>query len=145
MVTVMELGRETSGTMTSRYSDKPLEERQEAARTIREKYPDRVPVLVEKRRTKRKNDDLPDLDKAKYLVPSDLPWQQFQVIIRRRLKLKPSQAVFLFVTKQDAKGKVTAKLPVPTSTLGQIDAEDRDESGFISCIYTTENTFGYEL
>uniref|UniRef100_A0A2K6DAT1 GABA type A receptor associated protein like 1 n=1 Tax=Macaca nemestrina TaxID=9545 RepID=A0A2K6DAT1_MACNE len=52
---------------------------------IRKKYPDRVPVIVEKAPKAR----VPDLDKRKYLVPSDLTNGQFYFLIRKRIHLRP--------------------------------------------------------
>ncbi len=40
---------------------------------------------------------IPDIDKAKYLVPSDLTVGQFVYVIRKRIKVTPEQAVFMFV------------------------------------------------
>ncbi len=40
---------------------------------------------------------VPDLDKNKYLVPSDLTVGQFYFLIRKRIQLKPEQALFFFV------------------------------------------------
>uniref|UniRef100_A0A8C3QQQ1 GBRAP protein n=1 Tax=Cyanoderma ruficeps TaxID=181631 RepID=A0A8C3QQQ1_9PASS len=46
----------------------PFEKRRCEGEKIRKKYPDRVPVIVEKAPKAR----IGDLDKKKYLVPSDL-------------------------------------------------------------------------
>merc|ERR1712023_314640 len=46
----------------------PYEKRRAEGEKIRRKYPDRVPVIVEKSPKAR----IGDLDKKKYLVPSDL-------------------------------------------------------------------------
>lgn len=64
----------------------------EAAR-IRERYPDRIPVIVEK----AEKSSVPDIDKKKYLVPGDLTVGQFVYVIRRRIKLSPEKAIFVFV------------------------------------------------
>ncbi|XP_015677216.1 gamma-aminobutyric acid receptor-associated protein-like 1 [Protobothrops mucrosquamatus] len=48
--------------------DHPFEYRKKEGEKIRKKYPDRVPVIVEKAPKAR----VSDLDKRKYLVPSDL-------------------------------------------------------------------------
>lgn len=42
------------------------EKRKEVAEKIRSKYPDRIPVIVEK----APKSDAPDIDKKKYLVPA---------------------------------------------------------------------------
>merc|ERR1712227_1047296 len=51
----------------------PFEKRRAEGEKIRRKYPDRVPVIVEKSPKAR----IGDLDKKKYLVPSDLTVGQF--------------------------------------------------------------------
>ena len=60
---------------------------------IREKYPDRIPVIVEK----AGRSDIPNIDKKKYLVPGDLTAGQFVYVIRKRIKLSPEKAIFIFV------------------------------------------------
>jgi GABA(A) receptor-associated protein len=40
---------------------------------------------------------IPDIDKAKYLVPADLTVGQFVYVIRKRIRVAPEQAVFMFV------------------------------------------------
>jgi GABA(A) receptor-associated protein len=48
----------------------PLEKRQAEANRIREKYPDRIPVIVEK----AERSDIPDIDKKKSVLNfSNLP------------------------------------------------------------------------
>ncbi len=45
-----------------------LEARKKEAQKMKEKYSDRIPVIVEK----APGSDIPDIDKKKYLVPTDL-------------------------------------------------------------------------
>lgn len=40
-----------------------------------------------------------DIDKRKYLLPSDISVAQFMYIIRKRIQLPPEKAIFLFVGK----------------------------------------------
>jgi GABA(A) receptor-associated protein len=69
-----------------------IEKRKSDAERIRAKYPDRVPVICEK----ADRSDIPDIDKKKYLVPADLTVGQFHYVIRKRIKLAPEKALFLF-------------------------------------------------
>merc|ERR1712014_227236 len=71
----------------------PFEKRRAEGEKIRRKYPDRVPVIVEKSPKAR----IGDLDKKKYLVPSDLTVGQFYFLIRKRISLRPEDALFFFV------------------------------------------------
>mmetsp|Transcript_2705 Transcript_2705/g.9305 ORF Transcript_2705/g.9305 Transcript_2705/m.9305 type:complete len:129 (-) Transcript_2705:345-731(-) len=81
------------GNKSSFKNEHPLEKRQAEAMRIREKYPDRIPVIVEK----AGRSDIPDIDKKKYLVPGDLTAGQFVYVIRKRIKLSPEKAIFIFV------------------------------------------------
>uniref|UniRef100_A0A2K6LXR3 GABA type A receptor associated protein like 1 n=1 Tax=Rhinopithecus bieti TaxID=61621 RepID=A0A2K6LXR3_RHIBE len=87
--------------------DHPFEYRKKEGEKIRKKYPDRVPVIVEKAPKAR----VPDLDKRKYLVPSDLTVGQFYFLIRKRIHLRPEDALFFFVNNT---------IPPTSATMGQL-------------------------
>lgn len=103
------------------------------AKRMREKYPDRIPLILKARQGAK--DSIPPLDKEKYLFPSEFFWHQFLTFIRRRMVLKPEQSLFIFVNNA---------LPSMNDTIGQIDAAVGDQNGFLSCVYGAENTFGGE-
>uniref|UniRef100_A0AAQ4S265 GABA type A receptor associated protein like 2 n=1 Tax=Gasterosteus aculeatus aculeatus TaxID=481459 RepID=A0AAQ4S265_GASAC len=75
--------------------DHSVEHRCIESAKIRNKYPDRVPVIVEK----VSGSQIVDIDKRKYLVPSDITVAQFMWIIRKRIQLPSEKAIFLFVDK----------------------------------------------
>lgn len=106
-----------------------FEQRKAESAKIRAKYPDRIPVVVEK----AQNSHVPDIDKRKFLVPSDISVAQFMWIIRKRIQLPSEKALFLFV------GKI---LPQSSASMGQIYEEQKDEDGFLYIAYSGENTFG---
>ncbi|XP_072956584.1 autophagy-related protein 8f-like [Typha angustifolia] len=70
-----------------------LEKRKADSAKIKNKYPDRVPVIVEK----ADRSDVPSIDKRKYLVPSNLTLGQFVYVIRKRINLTADKAIFMFV------------------------------------------------
>ncbi|GJP49569.1 hypothetical protein CLOM_g8763 [Closterium sp. NIES-68] len=107
----------------------PLEKRKAEAARIREKYPDRIPVIVEK----APRGDIPEIDKKKYLVPAELPVGQFVFIIRKRIKLHPEKAIFVFVN---------SVLPPTASLMSAIYEEHKDPDGFLYMTYSGETTFG---
>jgi Autophagy protein Atg8 ubiquitin like len=72
-----------------------IEKRKAEADRIRTKYPDRIPVICEK----VDKSDIATIDKKKYLVPSDLTVGQFVYVIRKRIKLSPEKAIFIFVNE----------------------------------------------
>jgi len=105
-----------------------LQERMEQSKSVREKYPNRIPVIVE-----CQDDSLPPLDKSKYLVPRDITVGQFVYVIRKRIELRPEQAIFLFINNT---------LPPTASTLEEQYNLHRDEDGFMYIEYRSESTFG---
>ncbi|XP_077840131.1 gamma-aminobutyric acid receptor-associated protein-like 2 isoform X1 [Macaca mulatta] len=133
--------------------DHSLEHRCVESAKIRAKYPDRVPVSVWTLRPLTSLSPLPDLsllsqvivekvsgsqivdiDKRKYLVPSDITVAQFMWIIRKRIQLPSEKAIFLFVDKT---------VPQSSLTMGQLYEKEKDEDGFLYVAYSGENTFGF--
>jgi GABA(A) receptor-associated protein len=103
----------------------------ESAR-IMAKYPDRIPVVVER----GKKSKLVEIDKNKFLVPSDLTVGQFLYVIRKRIKIQPEKALFIFVN---------GILPSSSLLMCSLYKEQKDESGFLFCEYYEESTFGSNL
>jgi len=106
-----------------------FQKRKEVADKIRSKYPDRIPVIVE-RGTKS---NAPEIDKKKYLVPSDITVGKFVYEIRKHIKLAPEQAIFIFVNDT---------LPPTASLMSDLYERNKDEDGFLYVTYNGENTFG---
>jgi len=106
-----------------------FKERQAESNRIRNKFPDRIPIVVEKSETS----DVPDIDKSKYLVPQDLTMGQFLYVIRKRIKLAPEKAIFLFINNS---------LPPTSASVSAIYEKHKDVDGFLYVIYSGENTFG---
>ena len=75
------------------YKNKSFDDRLKKSTDIK-KISFKVPVIVE-RYNKCKN--ICDIDKNKYLVPEDLTLGQFIFTIRKRLKLTPEKALFVFI------------------------------------------------
>ena len=68
--------------ITHRYQNElTLEKRLSEFNRIRGKYPDRIPIIIEKSETNSNN--MPDLDKHKFLVPSDISLAQFMYVLSR--------------------------------------------------------------
>ena len=81
----------TLGLLLSLFVDARIQE----SKKIKSKYPDRIPVVVEK----VPNSQIQDIDKRKFLVPNDISVAQFMWIIRRRIQLPAEKAIFLFLGK----------------------------------------------
>lgn len=108
-----------------------LEQRISESSRIIHKYPDRIPIICQHSHTDKK---LKDIDKTKYLVPSDLTMGQFAYVIRKRMKINQEQALFLMLDNNTL---------VPVSSLmSDIYANHKNEDGFVYIYYMGENTFG---
>lgn len=110
----------------------------EQAARIKQKYSDRIPVIAEK----YKKSNLPDIEKKKYLLPDDLTVNQFQYVIRQRVKLNSDQALFTYVVHEKTPGKPKTILPAVTRTMGEIYKEHADEDGFLYMIYANDEVYG---
>ncbi|XP_055457084.1 gamma-aminobutyric acid receptor-associated protein-like 2 [Psammomys obesus] len=108
--------------------DHSLEHRCMESAKIRAKCPNRVPVIVEK----VSGSQIVDIDKRKYLVPSDITVAQFMRIIRKRIQLPSEKAIFVDKT-----------VPQSSLTMGQLYEKETDEDGFFYVAYSGENSFGF--
>lgn len=93
------------------------------------KYPDRCPIICDK----LDNINTPTIDKHKFLVPNDLTLGQFIYIIRKRLKINFSQALFIFINGQ---------IFSPSIMISHLYHYEKDTDGFLYVFYSFENTFG---
>jgi GABA(A) receptor-associated protein len=109
---------------------KPFYERYEESKKIKEKFPGRIPVIVER----AGRCDIPQIDKIKYLVPADLTVGQFIYIIRKRLTLSADKALFLFIDG--------STLPTVNSSFSELYATYKYNDGFLYLVYSGESTFG---
>lgn len=118
--------------MTGFKQEHPFDKRKNEAERILAKYPDRIPVICER----AEKSDIPDIDKKKYLVPCDLTVGQFVYVIRRRIKLSPEKAIFIFVNNV---------LPPTAALMSSVYEEHKSDDNFLYVTYSGENSFGEEL
>ena len=111
------------------FKKQPLQKRKDESTRILAKYPDRIPVIVEN----HSNSNIPNIDKCKFLVPTDLTVGQFVYVVRKRIKLEPEKAIFLFINDT---------LPPTSQFMSSIYEESKKEDGFLWVTYSGENTFG---
>jgi GABA(A) receptor-associated protein len=110
-------------------TDFPFERRHAESARVHEKYPDRVPVIIER----SPRTDIPDIDRCKFLIPADLTIGQVVYVIRKRIQLNPEHAIFVFVGKT---------LPPTSAVMSAVYQEHKDADGFLYVTYSGENVFG---
>jgi GABA(A) receptor-associated protein len=112
----------------------PLEERKQKSFKMTSLYPDRIPVIVEMSQSSANYTSYINAShKVKYLVPSDITMGQFIKILRDKIKLESSTALFFFINN---------KIFPITSSIGNIYKEHADEDGFLYIEFCEESTFG---
>lgn len=97
---------------------------------LRTKYPNKVPIICRKYDGSKLN----DIDRNNFLMPNDFTIRQFILYIRKRIKLKPEQALYLLTSKN--------KCPNVNQNLEEIYNRDQEQDGFLYIYYKEENVFG---
>jgi len=94
---------------------------------MRQKHPDRIPVQL----TQQPGDRLPKLpaNKKMFLVPADLSVGQFNYVIRRRLSIEPTQALFLSLVDGDQSMAMMM-------TMRELDNRHADADGLLHMVYS---------
>ena len=107
-----------------------FEKRLDESTKVKNKHSDRIPCIVEKCHKCHK---ISSIDKKKFLVPNDLTMGQFIYIIRKRINLKPDEALFVLVNNT---------LQPSSITISEVYETQADKDGFLYVVYSSENTFG---
>lgn len=74
------------------------------------------------------------MDKKKFLVPQEVTLSQFLGIIRNRMRLGPSKALFLLINNRT--------MISISRTVGEIYEEYKDIDGFLYVTYASQEVFG---
>ena len=101
--------------------------------TLTFKYPDRVPVIIQK----ATNCTSLKLDNSKYLIPKSLSISGVIYIIRKKIKINEKHAIFIFV----GQGNSATLVPCNMNILDVYNTY-KSEDDILYITYTMENTFG---
>ena len=98
---------------------------------ILKKHPGKIPLYITK--ANNSTTPIPDIKKHKFLVPEEFTMANIQHTIRLWLKLKPEEAIFLFINNS-----------IPPHGVSMIELYQRymSRDGLLRITYTSENTFG---
>lgn len=107
----------------------PFEDRKRVSDRIFSQYPNCVPIIVDRLR----KSPLPNINKNKFLVPSNITVGAFIHQIRSSISLGSDQGLILFI------GEI---VPPTSSIIGYIYAKYKSDDGFLYITYTGENVFG---
>ena len=103
-----------------------LEKRKSKCNDILNKRPGIIPVIAE-------HSNFQDNKTLKFLVESELTVGQFIHILRKKIEIKPEEALFI---------QVNNKIPNMVCLLKELYLTEKDTDGFLYMYYKKENTFG---
>jgi len=108
----------------------------EEARRIRERHPDKVPIICERSPYAA---GLPDLAASKFLVPGGMACGEFKYMIHKQLRARSGdgsaeQTIYMFVD---------GLAPKTSTPMADLYAKFCAEDGFLYITYSAENTLGW--
>lgn len=112
-------------------SNYTFDQRLKEAIRIKEKYPDKIPIICQ--RSIYAGNDCPAINKRKYLVSRDVTIAHFIFIIRKALGVNSEKGLYLFVDGN--------MLPC-SYTIENVYDIYKENDLFLYITYTFENTFG---
>ena len=112
--------------------DHSFEQRREQSEKIMKKYPDRIPVVIERATG---GVFVVELEKTKYLLPYDATIGGFMATIRRQVVVNSSDGFFIFCGSKNV-------LVSGSNSFQHLYANYKDEDGFLYMMYAGENVFG---
>ena len=77
-----------------------FEKRKAESERINEKYPDKIPLILERSDASH----LPKIEKTKYLMQKDVTIGQFMYIIRKQIKINETESIFFLVNNSIVPG-----------------------------------------
>jgi len=107
-----------------------FDKRKEEAQRILEKHPNKIPIIVEK----ADNSDGLEIDKTKWLISEEITVGQLLLTIRRRIKLDPSETIFIYVNN--------TYIPSNQETIGQVYNKHKEADLYLYITYSKEVAYG---
>ena len=117
--------------MTNRFKqERSFEDRKKLVKTVKESYPDCVPVIIQNRN---------DKTCMKFLPKFYVPWSTLVLTCRQKISdLNSYQNISLLV---EYNNKFSS--PSLSDTVGNVYEGNHDEDGFLYVYYCVENVFGF--
>jgi GABA(A) receptor-associated protein len=106
-----------------------IDQRRTKSKDLMNKYPDRVPIIVEPSLGTKEF-----IEKNRFLVPADLQFGKFMFEVRKYVDVSsPEQSCYVLVNE---------KLVPSNAMIGDIYQKNKDNDGFLYVVYCVENVFG---
>lgn len=112
------------------FKRKSIDTRLELSKKIMESHPNRVPIIV----TKKKGGNVGEITKNKFIAPKDISIAKFMLEIRKHIQITPEHSIYIYV-----KNGIILQ---PSLMVLDVYHRYRDVDGFLYVSYSGENTFG---
>jgi GABA(A) receptor-associated protein len=109
------------------FSKKKIEE-------LLNKYPNRVPIVISSKSFKTQIN--------RFIVPLDMTVAQFIVILRNKTKLKPEEALYIFIKDCSVKNKENGVIAPSSESMGSLYEKYKDDKLLLNLVYEKESVFG---
>lgn len=109
-----------------------FEDRVNRSQKILKKFPDRVPIIVERAPG---GPSIGELQKTKFLLPYDATVAGFMVTLRKEVIVNSSDGFYMFCGSRNI-------LVSGSNTFQHLYANYKDDDGFLYMLYAGENVFG---
>ncbi len=110
----------------------PFEYRKKRSSSLLSKYPDKIPVILEK---SMRDKYLPKMEKTKLLVADDMTVSTVLQLIKKNLKINESTSIYIMVSNNNT-------MLSGAQTIVSVYKNHKNEDGFLYLEYCTENVFG---
>lgn len=108
---------------------------QEKIEKLRQKYPDRIPLVITKAHKNGSDQQIDPIGVHKLLVPNEYTLANVIYVLRKRLpKLLPQQGIFLFLE--------SSVMPAMSTMVQAVYDAHKGKDGALHMTYALENTFG---
>ena len=110
----------------------PFEDRIKKSKVLLEKYPDKIPVILEK---SKKDKLLSNSVKNKLLVSQDMTITTILQLIKKNLKINEHMAIYIMVSDKNI-------MLSGSYSISEIYNNYKNNDGFLYLEYCSENVFG---
>ncbi len=110
----------------------PFEYRKKRSSSLLSKYPDKIPVILEK---SKKDKYLPKMDKSKLLVAQDMTVSTVLQLLKKSIKTDEKTSIYIMVSNKDI-------MLSGSQSITEIYENHKNNDGFLYLEYCTENVFG---
>ncbi len=126
-------GQKSNNIQDSKYIESvSFEDRKKKANSLLTKYPDKIPVILEK---SKKDKYLPKMDKSKLLVAQDMTVSTVLQLLKKSIKTDEKTSIYIMVSNKDI-------MLSGSQSITEIYENHKNNDGFLYLEYCTENVFG---